>query len=48
MTAVVATEHESFGHARCAVVWPVANHYVFLFNEADVLREMRAFVSRLR
>ena len=27
---------------------PVANHYVFLSNEEDVLREMRAFVDRLR
>jgi non-heme chloroperoxidase len=25
-----------------------ANHYLFLSNEADVLREMRAFLSRLR
>jgi pimeloyl-ACP methyl ester carboxylesterase len=25
-----------------------ANHYVFLSNEADVLRELRAFVARLR
>jgi pimeloyl-ACP methyl ester carboxylesterase len=27
---------------------PGANHYVFLSNEADVLREMRAFLGRLR
>lgn len=27
---------------------PRANHYVFLSNEADVLREMRAFLGRLR
>jgi non-heme chloroperoxidase len=27
---------------------PVANHYVFLSNEADVLREVHGFVSRLR
>jgi pimeloyl-ACP methyl ester carboxylesterase len=27
---------------------PVSNHYVFLSNEADVLREIRAFVGRLR
>jgi pimeloyl-ACP methyl ester carboxylesterase len=26
---------------------PGANHYVFLSNEADVLREMRAFITRL-
>ena len=25
-----------------------ANHYVFLSNEADVLREMRAFLGRMR
>lgn len=25
-----------------------ANHYVFMSNEADVLREMRAFIDRLR
>jgi non-heme chloroperoxidase len=27
---------------------PNANHYVFLSNEADVLREMRAFIATLR
>ena len=27
---------------------PDANHYVFLSNEADVLREMRAFLGRIR
>jgi hypothetical protein len=27
---------------------PRANHYVFLSNEADVLREMRAFLGRVR
>jgi non-heme chloroperoxidase len=27
---------------------PRANHYVFLSNEADVLREIRAFLGRLR
>jgi len=25
---------------------PGANHYVFLSNEADVLREMRDFLAR--
>ena len=25
-----------------------ANHYVYLSNQADVLREMRSFLSRLR
>jgi non-heme chloroperoxidase len=40
--------------ARCClpsarvVRLPGANHYVFLSNEADVLREMRAFLSRLQ
>jgi non-heme chloroperoxidase len=29
------------------VQMPQANHYVFLSNEAEVLREMRAFLSRL-
>jgi hypothetical protein len=27
---------------------PKANHYVFLSNEADVLREMRAFLDGLK
>jgi hypothetical protein len=27
---------------------PGANHYVFLSNEADVLREIRLFAARLR
>jgi hypothetical protein len=26
---------------------PYADHYVFFTNEADVLREMRAFIGRL-
>jgi len=26
---------------------PNANHYVFLSNEADVLREMNAFIATL-
>ena len=29
------------------IALPDANHYVFLSNEADVLREMRAFIARL-
>ena len=29
------------------VILPHANHYVFLSNEADVLREMRAFLAGL-
>jgi pimeloyl-ACP methyl ester carboxylesterase len=37
------------GLPRARVVkLPRANHYVFLSNEADVLREMRAFLARLR
>jgi hypothetical protein len=27
---------------------PRANHYVFLSNETDVLREMNAFISDLK
>jgi len=27
---------------------PHANHYVFLSNEADVLREIRAFLASLK
>ena len=27
---------------------PRANHYVFISNEADVLREMNAFISELK
>jgi len=27
---------------------PAAHHYVFLSNEAEVLREMRSFLRRLR
>ncbi len=30
------------------ITLPGANHYVFLSNEADVLREMRAFLARLQ
>ena len=29
------------------ITLPSANHYVFLSNEADVLRDMRAFIARL-
>jgi len=38
---------ESIPTAR-VVQLPGANHYVFLSNETDTLREMRAFVGRLR
>ena len=30
------------------ITLPGANHYVFLSNEADVLREMRGFIARQR
>jgi pimeloyl-ACP methyl ester carboxylesterase len=30
------------------ITLPGAHHYVFLSNEADVIREMRAFLTRLR
>jgi len=34
------------GSARVIELWD-ANHFVFLSNEAEVLREMRAFVASL-
>lgn len=34
-------------HARVVII-PHANHYVFISNEADVLREMRAFLATLQ
>jgi non-heme chloroperoxidase len=34
--------------AACVVRLPGAHHDVFLSDEADVLREMRAFLSRVR
>jgi hypothetical protein len=34
------------GGARVVELWN-ANHFVFLSNEAEVLREMRAFVAEL-
>jgi pimeloyl-ACP methyl ester carboxylesterase len=37
---------EGLPNARVVMV-PVSNHHVFLSNEADVLREMRAFLGRL-
>ena len=30
------------------VLFPIADHYVFLSNEADVLREMRTFLAGLK
>jgi non-heme chloroperoxidase len=38
---------EALPSAR-VVILPRSNHHVFLSNEADVLREMRAFLGRLR
>jgi non-heme chloroperoxidase len=36
------------GISSARVVWvPGANHYVFLSNEAEVLREMREFLGNL-
>ena len=29
------------------VMLPRTNHYIYIANEADVLREMRAFLSKL-
>ena len=42
-----AAIREGLPHARVVKLTP-AHHYVFLSNEADVLREMRAFVAGLR
>ena len=42
-----AAIREGLPRARVVKLAP-ANHYVFLSNEADVLREMRAFVAGLR
>lgn len=36
------------GLGNTAHVFARANHYVFLSNEADVLRELRAFIALLR
>jgi non-heme chloroperoxidase len=49
--ALVARQANAFeeGVAGSRVVRiPHANHYVFLSNEADVLRELRAFIAGLR
>jgi len=39
---------EDSAPAARVVTLPGAHHYVFLSNEADVLREMRAFLNRLQ
>ena len=41
-----AERHESFSGIRRPLCH--ANHYVFLSNEADVLREMDAFIGGLK
>jgi pimeloyl-ACP methyl ester carboxylesterase len=42
-----AEAFESGAPSARVVILPHANHYVFLSNEADVLREMRAFLAGL-
>ncbi len=50
LTSLVARQVKAFSDgvptAR-VIVLPGAHHYVFLSNEADVLREMRAFLGSL-
>jgi pimeloyl-ACP methyl ester carboxylesterase len=46
MTALADTLQADYSNARI-VRLPNANHYVFLSNEADVLREMNAFMDGL-
>ena len=46
MTAQAVTLQADYLNARI-VRLPDANHYVFLSNEADVLREMNAFIDQL-
>ena len=51
MTALIERQTKSIedGVPGARVVrLPGAHHYLFLSNEADVLREMRAFLGRLR
>jgi pimeloyl-ACP methyl ester carboxylesterase len=38
---------DAIGGARVVELWG-ASHFVFLSNEADVLREMTAFLAMLR
>jgi hypothetical protein len=45
-----SAQAEAFEHgipSAHVVRLPNANHYVFMSNEADVLREMRAFINGL-
>ena len=46
-TGAQATAFESGVPSARVVRLPHANHYVFFSNEADVLREMNAFVASL-
>jgi non-heme chloroperoxidase len=51
MTALIERQTKSIedGVPSARVVrLPGAHHYLFLSNEAEVLREMRAFLGRLR
>jgi pimeloyl-ACP methyl ester carboxylesterase len=51
MTALIERQTKSIedGVPSARVVrLPDAHHYLFLSNEAEVLREMRAFLGRLR
>jgi hypothetical protein len=46
--AARANEFEAHVTSAHVVRLPHANHYVFLSNEADVLREMHAFIAGLQ
>jgi non-heme chloroperoxidase len=47
-TGALATAFEAGVRSARVVRLPNANHFIFLSNEADVLREMRAFLATLR
>jgi pimeloyl-ACP methyl ester carboxylesterase len=50
LSALVAKQETAVRNAvpkAKVITLPGAHHYVYLSNEADVLREMRAFISRL-
>src|SRR5262245_29256248 len=46
-TGAQADAFEKGVPSACVVRLPHASHYVFVSNEADVLREMNAFLARL-
>lgn len=48
LTENQAKEFESNVPTAHVLRIPGAHHYVYLSNEADVLREMRAFINRLK